>query len=186
MSTSVLLIPNHPAKAANALILARKLAALAQEQGLHAEVAALADAAAGDFSRIVFVGQLPEQLGAFPAERVGVIGLNEAGENAAASLQRVLGETGISVGQSSSAASVAAPAAAVAATAAVAAAAPSANRPLHFVAITACPTGVAHTFMAADALKQGAAKLGYTIDVETQGSVGAKSILTEESIARAD
>ena len=40
--------------------------------------------------------------------------------------------------------------------------------------------------MAADALKQGAAKLGYTIDVETQGSVGAKSILSEESIARAD
>ena len=187
MSTSVLLIPNHPAKAANALILARKLAALAQEQGLHAEVAALADAAAGDFSRIVFVGQLPEQLGAFPAERVGVIGLNEASENAAASLQRVLSESGINVGQSSSAASVVAPAAAVAATAAVvAAAAPSANRPLHFVAITACPTGVAHTFMAADALKQGAAKLGYTIDVETQGSVGAKSILTEESIARAD
>ena len=90
MSTSVLLIPNHPAKAANALILARKLAALAQEQGLHAEVVTLADAAAGDFSRIVFVGQLPEQLGAFPAERVGVIGLNEASENAAASLQRVL------------------------------------------------------------------------------------------------
>lgn len=52
--------------------------------------------------------------------------------------------------------------------------------------ITACPTGVAHTFMAADALKQGAAKLGYTIDVETQGSVGAKSVLTAESIARAD
>ena len=61
MSTSVLLIPHHPAKAANVLILARKLAALAQEQGLRAEVAALSDAAAGDFSRIVFVGQLPEQ-----------------------------------------------------------------------------------------------------------------------------
>lgn len=177
MSTSVLLIPHHPAKAANVLILARKLAALAQEQGLRAEVAALSDAAAGDFSRIVFVGQLPEQLGTFPAERVGVIGLNEASENASASLQRVLSESGISVGQSSSAAAVAAPAAA---------AASSADKPLHFVAITACPTGVAHTFMAADALKQGAAKLGYTIDVETQGSVGAKSILTEESIARAD
>ena len=68
MNTSVLLIPNHPAKAANALILARKLAALAQEQGLRAEVSALADAAAGDFSRIVFVGQLPDQLGAFPAD----------------------------------------------------------------------------------------------------------------------
>lgn len=57
---------------------------------------------------------------------------------------------------------------------------------LRFVAITACPTGVAHTFMAADALKQGAEKLGYLIDVETQGSVGAKNILTEEAIAQAD
>lgn len=61
-----------------------------------------------------------------------------------------------------------------------------ASKPLHFVAITACPTGVAHTFMAADALKLGAERLGYTIDVETQGSVGAKNILSEESIARAD
>lgn len=62
----------------------------------------------------------------------------------------------------------------------------SQDKPLHFVAITACPTGVAHTFMAADALKIGAEKLGYTIDVETQGSVGAKNILSQESIERAD
>ncbi|WLF84657.1 fructose-specific PTS transporter subunit EIIC [Moraxella sp. ZY210820] len=61
-----------------------------------------------------------------------------------------------------------------------------AQKPLRFVAITACPTGVAHTFMAADALKQGAEKLGYIIDVETQGSVGAKNILTDEAIAQAD
>ncbi len=60
------------------------------------------------------------------------------------------------------------------------------DRPLHFVAITACPTGVAHTFMAADALKLGAERRGYTIDVETQGSVGAKSILSQDSIDRAD
>lgn len=60
------------------------------------------------------------------------------------------------------------------------------QKPLRFVAITACPTGVAHTFMAADALKQGADKLGYIIDVETQGSVGAKNILTDEAIAQAD
>lgn len=60
------------------------------------------------------------------------------------------------------------------------------QKPLRFVAITACPTGVAHTFMAADALKQGAEKLGYIIDVETQGSVGAKNILTDEAIAQAD
>lgn len=177
MNTSVLFIPNHPAKAANALILARKLASLAQEKGLRAEVAALSDAAAGDFSRIVFVGQLPEQIGALPADRITVAGLQEVSENAAAALQRVLDESG-SGAQSS--------AAALAAGTTAAAAVSAAGKPLHFVAITACPTGVAHTFMAADALKQGAAKLGYTIDVETQGSVGAKSILSEESIARAD
>lgn len=178
MNTTVLFIPNHPAKAANALILARKLASLAQEKGLRAEVAALSDAAAGDFSRIVFVGQLPEQIGALPADRIAVAGLQEVSENAAAALQRVLDESG-SAAQSSAAAPAAAPAAGATAVSA-------AGKPLHFVAITACPTGVAHTFMAADALKQGAAKSGYTIDVETQGSVGAKSILSEESIARAD
>jgi len=54
------------------------------------------------------------------------------------------------------------------------------------VAITACPTGIAHTFMAADALKKAATERGYDIKVETQGSVGAKNQLTDEEIARAD
>ncbi|MEL6855459.1 MAG: fructose PTS transporter subunit IIB, partial [Cyanobacteria bacterium J06607_13] len=54
------------------------------------------------------------------------------------------------------------------------------------VGITSCPTGIAHTFMAAEALKTGATKLGHDIKVETQGSVGAKNQLSEEEIARAD
>jgi PTS system fructose-specific IIC component len=54
------------------------------------------------------------------------------------------------------------------------------------VAITACPTGIAHTFMAAEALKKAAAARGYEIKVETQGSVGAKNTLTDEEIAAAD
>lgn len=54
------------------------------------------------------------------------------------------------------------------------------------VGITSCPTGIAHTFMAAEALKQGAIKLGHEMRVETQGSVGAKTALTEDEIARAD
>ena len=54
------------------------------------------------------------------------------------------------------------------------------------VAITACPTGIAHTFMAAEALKQAAQARGYRIKVETQGSVGAKNALTPEEIAEAD
>lgn len=54
------------------------------------------------------------------------------------------------------------------------------------VGITACPTGIAHTFMAAEALQKAAAAMGHTIKVETQGSVGAKNQLTAEDIAAAD
>jgi fructose PTS system EIIBC or EIIC component len=53
------------------------------------------------------------------------------------------------------------------------------------VAITSCPTGIAHTFMAAEALRKGATKLGHTIKVETQGSVGAKNLLTADEISQA-
>ena len=54
------------------------------------------------------------------------------------------------------------------------------------VAITACPTGVAHTFMAAEALENEAQRRGYVIKVETRGSVGAKNKLTDQDIAAAD
>ena len=54
------------------------------------------------------------------------------------------------------------------------------------VAITACPTGIAHTFMAADALKKAALARGDEIHVETQGSVGANNALSPEDIAAAD
>jgi PTS system fructose-specific IIC component len=54
------------------------------------------------------------------------------------------------------------------------------------VGITSCPTGVAHTFMAAKALENAARALGYAIKVETQGSVGAQNVLTPEEIAAAD
>jgi PTS system fructose-specific IIC component len=54
------------------------------------------------------------------------------------------------------------------------------------VAVTSCPTGIAHTFMAAEGLQEGARQLGYTLKVETQGSVGAGNPLTAEEIAQAD
>ncbi len=62
-------------------------------------------------------------------------------------------------------------------------AAPATKR---LVGITACPTGIAHTFMAAEALHKAARALGYEMKVETQGSVGAKTVLTPEEIAQAD
>ncbi|WP_026958759.1 PTS fructose transporter subunit IIBC [Aliagarivorans taiwanensis] len=57
---------------------------------------------------------------------------------------------------------------------------------LNIVGITACPTGVAHTFMAAEALEEGASKQGHQIKIETRGSVGAKNTLSEQEIAAAD
>ncbi|MCA0937642.1 PTS fructose transporter subunit IIBC [Vibrio alginolyticus] len=54
------------------------------------------------------------------------------------------------------------------------------------VAITACPTGVAHTFMAAEALDEEGKRRGHQIKVETRGSVGAKNQLTDQEIADAD
>ncbi|MDZ5604824.1 fructose-specific PTS transporter subunit EIIC [Pseudomonas sp. RP23018S] len=68
---------------------------------------------------------------------------------------------------------------------AVAAPATAAAQP-RLVAVTACPTGVAHTFMAAEALQQAAAQKGYQLTVETQGSVGARNPLSAEAIAQAD
>ncbi|MBE9181112.1 PTS fructose-like transporter subunit IIB [Oculatella sp. LEGE 06141] len=62
----------------------------------------------------------------------------------------------------------------------------SPNQTTRLVGITACPTGIAHTFMAADALKKAAHDLGYSMKVETQGSVGSKNQLTDEDIAAAD
>ena len=58
--------------------------------------------------------------------------------------------------------------------------------PKHLVGVTSCPTGIAHTFMAAEALRKAAAALGHEIKVETQGSVGAKNVLTPEEIEQAD
>ena len=54
------------------------------------------------------------------------------------------------------------------------------------VAITSCPTGIAHTFMAAEGVKRGAESLGHWVKVETQGSVGSQNALTEQEIREAD
>lgn len=57
---------------------------------------------------------------------------------------------------------------------------------IQILAVTACPTGIAHTFMAAESLEQHAKKRGISIKVETNGSGGAKNILTDAEIAAAD
>ncbi|WP_028025638.1 PTS fructose transporter subunit IIBC [Enterovibrio calviensis] len=62
----------------------------------------------------------------------------------------------------------------------------SAQAQKRIVGITACPTGVAHTFMAAEAVEEEAKAQGMLVKIETRGSVGAKNQLTEEEIAQAD
>lgn len=69
--------------------------------------------------------------------------------------------------------------------AAPAAAAPAAG-PKRIVAVTACPTGVAHTFMAAEAIETEAKKRGWWVKVETRGSVGAGNAINPEEVAQAD
>ena len=54
------------------------------------------------------------------------------------------------------------------------------------LAVTSCPTGIAHTYMAAEGLEKAAAKAGCAIKIETRGSGGAKNVLTEEDIREAE
>ena len=61
-----------------------------------------------------------------------------------------------------------------------------AKGPKRIVAVTACPTGVAHTFMAAEAIETEAKKRGWWVKVETRGSVGAGNAITPEEVAEAD
>ena len=57
---------------------------------------------------------------------------------------------------------------------------------MKFVAVTACPTGIAHTYMAAENLEKTAKELGHEIKVETQGAMGIENELTADDIKNAD
>jgi fructose-specific phosphotransferase system IIB component len=57
---------------------------------------------------------------------------------------------------------------------------------MNIVAVTACPTGIAHTYMAAERLEKAARRLGHAIKVETQGSMGIENELSTDDIAHAD
>ncbi|MFW2055432.1 PTS fructose transporter subunit IIBC [Acinetobacter haemolyticus] len=166
---SILLVINHPQNPVDALILTKKLAQLAKQQGFESHTISVKDQIPDiAFSKVVFIGQTPTQLDPFKAYSVVTIPLEQANQDIqqafeyalthAQPIDQLKAETQLNNTQQAQ----------------------------RFVAITACPTGVAHTFMAAEALQQGANKLGYQIDVETQGSVGAKNILTDEAIAAAD
>ena len=54
------------------------------------------------------------------------------------------------------------------------------------VGITACPAGIAHTYMAQEALEQECRRRGFDVKIETQGATGMENVITEEDLARAD
>ena len=64
--------------------------------------------------------------------------------------------------------------------------APESSQAFQVLAVTACPTGIAHTYMAAEALEKKAKEMGITLKAETDGSGGAKNVLTDKEIAEAD
>ena len=57
---------------------------------------------------------------------------------------------------------------------------------MKILAVTACPSGVAHTYMAAEALQNACKKAGIECKVETQGSIGVENVITAEDVASAD
>lgn len=60
------------------------------------------------------------------------------------------------------------------------------QRSMKIIGVTACPSGVAHTYMAAEALKKAGEKLGVEVKIETQGGIGIENVLTAEDVKSAD
>ncbi|NUF16520.1 fructose-specific PTS transporter subunit EIIC [Acinetobacter lactucae] len=164
----LLFVINSPQQQVNALILARKLAQVASQQGYQNSIISLDEFDPNEsFEQVIVIGQRPKDLNIFGTHPLAFISIEEIKNDAHSALQTALDNFKFAQDWQNDNT--------VAATTAK-----------KFVAITACPTGVAHTFMAAEALQQGAEKLGYDIEVETQGSVGAKNILSPQTIAEAD
>lgn len=164
----ILFVPHSAEQPINALILAKKLVQIAQKAGHQAQVVEeLEQVASLPADVVVVLGQKLPKLPLADTQKVALIDLDQAQQDPNALLQQALAtaQTVTELAEQPQ---------------------PTNTEARKFVAITACPTGVAHTFMAAEALQHGATKLGYEIHVETQGSVGAKNILSAEAIADAD
>lgn len=165
---SLLFVINSTQQYVNASILAKKLTQSANKLGYTSTtIASKDDIPQHNVDVVVFLGDLPSNVAAYPSNLVAQIRLDDATKNTDELLSHALNNAQAASESASLTAS-------------------TGNQAKRFVAITACPTGVAHTFMAAEALQQGATKHDYIIDVETQGSVGAKNILTAEAIEAAD
>jgi len=154
------------------VLCARLLDAAAQRQGLHTSVEVvdvqhperqLSQATLDDADWVLLVSSTPVEMQRFVGKRVFQSTPAQALADVDAVLRRGAAEAEVYVATQQ-----------------------AANTAPRIVAVTACPTGVAHTFMAAEALQQTAKRLGYDLQVETQGSVGARTPLSPEAIANAD
>ncbi|MGU9816531.1 PTS fructose-like transporter subunit IIB [Pseudomonas sp. LF135] len=154
------------------VLCARLLDAAAQRQGLHTSVEVvdvqhperqLSQATLDDADWVLLVSSTPVEMQRFVGKRVFQSTPAQALADVDAVLRRGAAEAQVYVATQQ-----------------------AANTAPRIVAVTACPTGVAHTFMAAEALQQTAKRLGYDLQVETQGSVGARTPLSPEAIANAD
>lgn len=173
-----ILVTACPAGIATSFLVAKRIEQQAKQAGwtlqldTHSSVQprqqpSAADIAAADL--VLVVASAPVDLSAYDGKRLYQGSMDLALQDPAAVLKAAEGEASVYRHQ-----------------AAPAVAAKSASAAKRIVAVTACPTGVAHTFMSAEALETMAKQLGYEIRVETQGSVGAQNALTADEIAAAD
>ena len=176
---NIILITACPSGMATTFLAAKRLEQAAQRQGwsahveMHGEVAPLQPATAEQIANADLIVVAADQVPAperFEGKRLFQAPIASALPDPSAFLAQAKREAPI----------YSAPAASSAPTAA------SSTGGKKIVAVTACPTGVAHTFMAAEALAEAGKAMGHAIRVETQGSVGAQDKLTEEEIADAD
>ncbi|OWV28527.1 PTS fructose-like transporter subunit IIB [Halomonas campaniensis] len=176
---NIILITACPSGMATTFLAAKRLEQAAQRQGwsahveMHGEVAPLQPATAEQIANADLIVVAADQVPAperFEGKRLFQAPIASALPDPSAFLAQAKREAPI----------YSAPAASSAPTAA------SSTVGKKIVAVTACPTGVAHTFMAAEALAEAGKAMGHAIRVETQGSVGAQDKLTEEEITDAD
>ena len=197
MPSSLLVIINTPARATHSLLAREALREAARAMQLPLRIETLLESGAQDplapeelaaAPLVLCVGEAPAQRLAGKAAHVATLAAVLA--DAAGVLRQCLQQEG--AGSPASAPGLMAARADV--TGATGAGGPKeAERPgaenwqaLKVVAVTSCPTGIAHTFMAEEGLKAAAAALGCQMKVETQGSVGAQNTLSPDDIAAAD
>ncbi|MGR5537758.1 PTS fructose transporter subunit IIBC [Vibrio campbellii] len=175
---NIAIITACPSGVANSIIAAGLLEQAAAKLGWNAKIECqssvveptlLTDADIKQAEAIVIAANTPVDTSRFVGKKVYQADISTVAKDASAFLQTAVQDAAVL----EQATTVAAPAETTSATKKI-------------VAITACPTGVAHTFMAAEALEEEGKRRGHQIKVETRGSVGAKNQLTDQEIADAD